>query len=211
MTTRKHKKGVLEVGIRDVIEFRLHAHHLTSRDPAESLHEAVGACGIQNSPPGSALLALNARVDNVTRDGIDELLGEKKTLLQTWSMRGSPFYLPTDDAPIFTTGVLPTSETARIHLIAGVGEALDKLGIGLDETVDRIAMHAEKVLSGRQFGDHRIGGRARRPRGRHTIAYSTQDVGSAWPLWCEDSIGRSGRPFLRSNTDVAGHSLLRLA
>ena len=43
-------------------------------------------------------------------------------------MRGAPFYFPTVDAPVFTTGVLPMTEAARVHLIIGVEGALDKLG-----------------------------------------------------------------------------------
>ncbi|MBO0871950.1 MAG: winged helix DNA-binding domain-containing protein, partial [Pseudonocardia sp.] len=108
----------------DVIAFRLHAHHLTSRQPFEDLHEVAGACGVQDSPPGSALLALHARVEDVTRDRVDHLVGEEKSLLQTWCMRGSPFFFPTVDAPVFTAGALPATEKARLHLIIGIDHAL---------------------------------------------------------------------------------------
>ncbi|MFG1784394.1 DNA glycosylase AlkZ-like family protein [Rhodococcus oryzae] len=85
----------VEARTSDVVAFRLHAHHLTDRQPTDGLHEIAGACGIQNSPPGSALLALHARVVGVTQDRMDRLVGEEKSLLQTWCMRGSPFYFPT--------------------------------------------------------------------------------------------------------------------
>ena len=45
----------------EIIAFRLRAHHLDERLSHNSLLDAAGACGIQNSPPGSALTALHAR------------------------------------------------------------------------------------------------------------------------------------------------------
>ncbi|MGW6425238.1 winged helix DNA-binding domain-containing protein [Nocardia sp. NPDC055053] len=66
------------------------------------------------------MLALHARVEDVTAEHVDHLVGEEKSLLQTWCMRGSPFFFPTADAAVFTTGVLPTAETARQHLIRGI-------------------------------------------------------------------------------------------
>jgi hypothetical protein len=140
-----------------VIAFRLHAHHLATRQPADGLHEVAGACGIQNTPPGSALLALHARVEDVTQGRVDHLVGEEKSLLQTWCMRGSPFFFPTVDAPVFTTGVLPATETARLHLISGVEGALRTLGMSLDEAVDLTADEIGPVLSGRQLAINELG------------------------------------------------------
>lgn len=158
MTARQSAGGsAAKVTTSDVIAFRLHAHHLTNRQQADDLHEVAGACGIQNSPPGSALLALHARVEDVTQDRIDHLVGEEKNLLQTWCMRGSPFYFPTVDAPVFTTGVLPATETARLHLIIGIEQALNKLRLGLDEAVDITAEEIGAVLSGRQLAINELG------------------------------------------------------
>lgn len=141
----------------DVIAFRLHAHQLTGRRPAGGLLDVAGACGVQNSPPGSALLALHARVENVTQDRVDHLVGEDKSLLQTWCLRGAPFYFPTADAPVFTTGVLPPTEKARLHLIVGIDAALDQLGLGLDDLVDATADEIRPVLSGRQLAINELG------------------------------------------------------
>lgn len=141
----------------DVVAFRLQAHHLTTRQPLDGLHQVVGACGVQNSPPGSALLALHARVEGVTRDLVDRLVAEERSLLQSWLMRGAPFYFPTADAPVFTAGVLPATEKARLHLIVGVEQALDKLGMGLDETVDIVADEIGAVLSRRRLAIDELG------------------------------------------------------
>ena len=158
MAARQGNGGTaVKVRTSDVIAFRLHAHRLTSRRPADELHEVVGSCGIQNSPPGSALLALHARVENVTVDRVDHLVGEDKSLLHTWCMRGSPFFFPTVDAPVFTTGVLPVTEKARLHLIIGVDQALTTLGLGLDEAVDLVIAEIGAVLSQRQLAITELG------------------------------------------------------
>ncbi|MGH3392592.1 MAG: winged helix DNA-binding domain-containing protein [Actinomadura sp.] len=158
LAPRKSTGGTAaEVQTSDVIAFRLHAHHLAMRQPADDLHEVAGACGIQNSPPGSALLALHARVEDVTQGRIDHLVGEEKSLLQTWCIRGSPFFFPTVDAPVFITGVLPATETARLHLIIGIEGALSKLGMGLDEAVDLTAEEIGAVLSARQLAINELG------------------------------------------------------
>jgi hypothetical protein len=146
-----------EVRTIDVIAFRLHSHHLTCRQSADHLHEVAGACGVQNSPPGSTLLALHARVENLTRHRFDQLVGEGKSLLQTWCMRGAPFHFPTVDAQIFTSGVLPTTESARLHLILGIEPALTELGMGLDQAVDLTAAEIGDVLSQRQLAIDELG------------------------------------------------------
>jgi hypothetical protein len=152
MAARQGTRGTAaRVRTSDVVAFRLRAHHLVRRQPASRLDAVVGACGIQDSPPGSVLLALHARLEGVTRDRVDRLVGDEKRLLQTWCMRGAPFCVPTVDAPVFTAGVLPPTEPARVHLVVGVAAALDALRMGLDETVDLIAAEIGAVLSGRQL------------------------------------------------------------
>ena len=72
-----------------VIAFRLHTQHLSERLGAKGLLDAAGSCGVQNSPPGSALLALHARVRGISQARLDEAVAGK-TLVRSWCMRGSP-------------------------------------------------------------------------------------------------------------------------
>ncbi|MFI9552929.1 winged helix DNA-binding domain-containing protein [Nonomuraea endophytica] len=141
----------------DVIAFRLHAHQLTARLGEDGLLDAAGRCAIQNSPPGSALLALHARVKNLTPELVAQAITEDKSLLQSWCMRGSPFYFPTADAPVFTTGVLPPTEEGRIHLILGVEQALAALGMSLTEAVELTGAEIDAVLSGRRLAINELG------------------------------------------------------
>ena len=141
----------------DVIAFRLGAHHLIERLGENGLLDAAGRCGIQNSPPGSALLALHARVRNLTQERLAEAVAEEKSLLQTWCMRGSPFYFPAADAPVFTTGVLPPTEEAMRHFVLGVEPALDKLDMSLTETAELTGAEIRDVLSGRRLAINELG------------------------------------------------------
>ncbi|WP_308160012.1 winged helix DNA-binding domain-containing protein [Arthrobacter sp. ISL-5] len=141
----------------DAIAFRLGAHHLTERLGEGGLLDAAGRCGVQNSPPGSGLLALHARVRNLTQEQVAGAVAEEKSLLQTWCMRGSPFYFPVSDAPVFTTGVLPPTEKAMRHLVPGVEQALDKLDMTLTETVGLAGAEIGGVLSGRRLAINGLG------------------------------------------------------
>lgn len=141
----------------EVIGFRLRAHHLTERLDEAGLLDAAGRCGIQNSPPGSALLALHARVQDVTPERFERAVAKEKSLVQTWCMRGAPFYIPTTEAPVFTTGVLPPTEAAMRHLLLGVGPALDRLSMSLTEAVELTTAEIGEVLAGRQLAINELG------------------------------------------------------
>lgn len=119
--------------------------------------DAAGRCGVQNSPPGSALLALNARVRDLTQERVEAAVAEEKSLLQSWCMRGAPFYFPAVDAPVFTTGVLPPTEEAMCHLVLGVAPALARLGMRLIEVVELTGAEVGDVLSGRQLAIKELG------------------------------------------------------
>ncbi len=141
----------------EVIAFRLAAHHLSQRLGLVGLLGAAGRCGIQNSPPGSALLALHARVRDVTQDRVATAVGGDKSLLQSWCMRGAPYFFPTADAPVFTTGVLPPTETAMRHFMPGAAHAVDQLQMSLGEAAALCAADLKTVLSGRHLAVGELG------------------------------------------------------
>ncbi len=104
----------------------------------------------------SALLALGARVLDLTESRLDAAVAEQRTLLQTRSVRGAPFFFPTTDAHVFTTGVLPATPDARRQLVIGVAPALESVGLDIDEAV------ADRRRTGRgvarsAVGDHELG------------------------------------------------------
>lgn len=144
------------VDAEQVTAFRVAAHHLHERMPGGSLPAAAGACGLQDSPPGSALLALNARVRDVEPDTLVDAVTDR-SMFHTWAMRGSPFFVPTADLAVFTTGVLPDGEQARRRFVLGVEQALDELDMSLDEAVDRTRSVVRTVLSDRRLAINELG------------------------------------------------------
>lgn len=140
----------------NVIAFRLAAHHLAERLGEHDLLVAAGQSGVQNTPPGSALLAFHARVEGVTPELVTGTV-EDKSMLLTWSMRGAPYYVPTSEADVFTVGVLPPTEKAKRHFVLGVEQSVDRLGMTLTETVGLVGAATSEVLSGRQLAINELG------------------------------------------------------
>lgn len=141
---------------REVLAFRLNAHHLDRRRPSAELPTVVGACAIQDSPPGSAPLAAGARADGLTAEAWHEAAADRR-LSRTWCMRGSPYWFPTADLPVFTTGALPPTESALLRLIPGVEPSLRQLDLSLTATVDAIEAEIRTVLSGRRLAIGELG------------------------------------------------------
>lgn len=92
-----------------VLAFRAVAQSLDRRRPATDLLDVVGACGVQDTPPGNADVALAARLDldgPVVEDAV-----VRKDLVLVWSVRGAPHVVPPDDAAVFTLGARPADGT----------------------------------------------------------------------------------------------------
>jgi hypothetical protein len=135
----------------EVIAFRLGVHNLGERLPEDQAITATGVCGIQDSPPGSALTALHARVENMTRQKLDGLIADEKSLVCTWAMRGAPFFFPTVDLSVFTTGMLPMTERSLRHFVLGVESSVDELGLDLGDLVGRAETEVRAILPGRRL------------------------------------------------------------
>ena len=170
-----------------VVAFRLASHHLDVRLGERDLLTAAGQCGIQNTPPGSALLAFHARVEGVTADVVAEAV-EDRSLLLTWSMRGAPYYVPTAEADIYTTGVLPATEEARRHFVPGVEQAVDRLGLSLTEMVEMVTAATRDVLPGRQLAIDELGAEV---AVRIAPELTTQQRG----VWIEEGPYAAGQPI----------------
>jgi hypothetical protein len=64
---------------RQILDFRLAGHNLSL--PAASLGVAAGACGLQDTPPGSAVQGLHAWVPDASPDDVDGAIAETKELI----------------------------------------------------------------------------------------------------------------------------------
>jgi len=98
-----------------VLAFRLEGHGLTARRPVRQLEAVAAACGLRNTPPGSAILGLGARVAALTPATVDQAVTEAKSLVEVLSLRASPLLVPTADLAVFTLGALPVDE-ASVHV-----------------------------------------------------------------------------------------------
>ena len=98
-----------------VLRCQRHAHHLDKKLPRKQRLEAVSACGLVNSPPGSWELAMAARVAALTRDDLRCDLIETKDLMQTWSLRGAPTIFPTAEAGTFLSALAAQPDEVPIY------------------------------------------------------------------------------------------------
>jgi hypothetical protein len=140
-----------------ILALRLQRHNLARRLVGGSLEEAAAVCGIQNSPPGSALLSLHARVEEVSGAALDRALLADKRLVQVWSVRTAPLLVPARDAAIFTHGLLPDGEEELRFFIRGASDHLQRFGITATELVDWTALALDQVLDGCELTKDELG------------------------------------------------------
>ncbi len=140
-----------------ILGFRLQRQNLAQRLGAGALEEAAAVCGIQNSPPGAALLALYARVEGISSAMLDQALLADKRLVQLWSVRAAPLVVPSQDGGIFTLGLLWRDEEDLRFLIKGAGEHLARLGVSAGELVAAVAAALPQVLDGRELTKDGLG------------------------------------------------------
>jgi winged helix DNA-binding protein len=113
---------------RQAVAFRLERHHLAERlGPAGA--EAAAVVGLQDTPPGTAALALAARAD-VAPEALDELV-------LVPSVRGAPLAVARQDLAIFTAGLEPPDEEAAKVVVGTAWKSLD--GITAMEALDRVS------------------------------------------------------------------------
>ena len=113
---------------RQALAFRLVRHHLTVRLPAAEVRSAA-VVGLQDTPPGSAALALAARAD-AAADALE-------ALVLVPSVRGAPLAVAREDLPIFTAGLEPPDEAAARKVVGNAWKSLD--GYTAMEALDRVS------------------------------------------------------------------------
>lgn len=92
------------------------------------MHRAA-VVGLQDTPPGAAMLALAARAD-VGPDALDEFVTVP-------SVRGAPLAIAPQDVAVFTAGLEPPDEEAARAVVGNAWKSLD--GITAMEALDRVS------------------------------------------------------------------------
>lgn len=139
-------KTMLEFTRQQVLAFRLHRQYLSERAAPEQLLQ-VASLGIQNTPPGSALLASGARLDNFSPAEFSRALHQHKTLIQLWSLRSAPYIFPVSSAPTFTTGLLPDDETSALHFMRGATAHLKRFNLSATKAIELTGDALQEVLA----------------------------------------------------------------
>jgi len=163
------------------LAFRLERHHLTERlGPAEV--GAAAVVGLQDTPPGTAALALAARAD-VAPQALD-------ALVLVPSVRGAPLAVAPGDLAVFTAGLEPPDEEAAKTLVGNAWKLLD--GMGAMEALDRVS---EAVHDSLRDGP--------RPRDEFHQALRERLPRELLP-WCKGCASHHVHPSLWRATGVRG-------
>ncbi len=118
----------MQVTREQALAFRLARHHLAERLGSDGT-EAAAVVGLQDTPPGTAAVALAARAD-VAPGALDELV-------LVPSIRGAPMAVPERDLAVFTAGLEPPDEEAAKAVVGNAWKSLD--GFTAMEALDRVS------------------------------------------------------------------------
>lgn len=132
-----------------ILAFRLAQHHLTVRLGPRSLVTAAAGCGIQETPTGSAAIALAARVDGLTPAALERALGRDRTLVHLWSLRGAPHVVPARDLAVYTAGAMPADRASFDLFLGGWAPAIRKADLDPFDLLDRMTEATKALLDGR--------------------------------------------------------------
>jgi hypothetical protein len=134
---------------------RLSGHHLDRRAPRKRLLEVVGdTCGIHAQVYSSAELQLWARVNGVSREDIREALWEDRSLVRTWSLRGTLHLLRAEDLALFVAALRTHDRWWKGAWLRMIGMSEKELRATLDAIRDSLGARpltreqlADKVAS----------------------------------------------------------------
>ena len=118
----------LRITREQAVAFRLARHHLSER-LGRTGAESAAVVGLQDTPPGTAALALAARAD-VAPAALDKLV-------LVPSVRGAPLAVATEGLAIFTAGLEPPDEEAAKALVGSAWKSLN--GVTAMDALDRVS------------------------------------------------------------------------
>ncbi|SDS88845.1 winged helix DNA-binding domain-containing protein [Microlunatus soli] len=155
MTARTNMRSNTKITAEEAIGYRMAEHHLTS--PAPDLDTAAGAVAVQNTPPGTAALALRCRVPELTPDAFSTALDADRSLLQLWSLRQAPCVFPTRDLAVFTEPLVPDDEEANRFAVGGLIAEFDKHDLRAGDMVATMREAIETELDGKELSKRELG------------------------------------------------------
>ncbi len=132
---------------RQVLAFRLRRQHLARRLGAARMAEATATCSMRNSPPGSAQVALLARVTGVSEERMSAALSDRR-LVEVHDPRMVPALVRPEDMAVFTVGGIGTDASLREKFGRVTAKALAAADISPTDALTRVVEAARAELAG---------------------------------------------------------------
>ena len=140
--------AVTTTGRGQVLAFRLRRQHLVRRLGVTRMVDATAPCGVRNSPPGSAQVALLARVSGVSEHRVSAALADR-ILVEVHGPLMVPTLVRSEDVAIFTVGGVGNDEASlREKLGKAAATALAAANINPTEALARVVEAADRELAG---------------------------------------------------------------
>lgn len=152
-----------------VSAWRMEQHHLTNRATRQEMFKVVSRLGnVQAQVMSAAELAIGARVNDISPVDVQNALWVDRTLVKTWSFRGTLHLLTAQDLPLYT-GMMSTfkhymsqswltyfgvTREEMEAIFTGIQAALSEKGITREQLANIIAEQTgnpkvrESMLSG---------------------------------------------------------------
>jgi hypothetical protein len=148
--------------------WRLAHHFLIGRAPKKSLLKVVrSTCGVHAQVQSSAELQIWARVRGVAVDDVRRALWDERTLVRTWSLRGTLHLHAADDLPIFVAALrehdrwwkgswlrmIGMTETELRSVLAAIRTSLGARPLTREQLADKVAQRVgptgrDRMMSG---------------------------------------------------------------
>lgn len=156
-----------------VLAFRLRQHHLARRLGAARMAEVTATCNVRNSPPGSAQVALLARVNGVSEDRVSAALSDRR-LVEVHGPRMVPALVRPEDMAVFTVGGIGADDPSLRETFGKVtATRLAEADIRPAEALARVVEAAHAELAGGARGKGELS------------AALTARLPESMSLWCE--------------------------
>lgn len=156
-----------------VLAFRLGRQHLVRRLGAASMADAIATCSMRNSPPGSAQVALLARVDGASEDRVSEALSDRR-LVEVYGPRMVPALVRPQDVAVFTVGGIGAGDESLRETLGKVAASrLAEVDIRPTDALTRVVEAARAELAGGARGKGELS------------AAMTARLPESMSLWCE--------------------------
>ncbi|HKE65780.1 MAG TPA: winged helix DNA-binding domain-containing protein [Micromonosporaceae bacterium] len=138
----------MTVARTQVLAFRLRRQHLVRRLAADSMADATATCSVRNSPPGSAQVALLARVNGVSEDRVSAALSDRR-LIEVIGPRMVPALVRPQDLAVFTVGAIGIDDESLGETLGKVAaNQLAAASIRPTEALNRVIEAASAELAG---------------------------------------------------------------